>query len=174
MAVRPILRIGVTLIAVAAAVACGGSPASPRAGALRIVADPIVTIEDGQSMALRVEDAGRVQDPSQYQWATSDATIVGVSSDGVVRSAGGYGEAIVTAASPVGSTASVRIWVQYPESRPSTYRITFVFADDIHPEWREAYAWAGERWAQVIRTDLPPVDLTGQTACRFPPGIAPI
>ena len=162
------------LAAVAAAIACGGTPVSPRAGALRIVADAILTIEDGQSVPLQVEESGRSQPPTQYQWTTSDPSIVTVSTGGVVRAAGGYGEAIVTAGASAGATASVRIWVQYPESRPSTYRITFVFADDVHPAWREAYAWAGERWAQVIRTALPAFDLTNHSPCRFPPGIPPI
>lgn len=174
MALRCRLRVVAAILAAVAGAACGAAPAAPRAGGLTIAGGPMLTLEDGASIALRVEDGGQAGDPAQYRWATSDEAVVAVSSAGVVRGAGGYGQAVVTATAPDGSTASIRIWVQYPESRPSTYRMTFVFADDVHPAWREAYAWAAERWARVIRADLPPVDLTGQTVCRFPSGIPSI
>jgi hypothetical protein len=169
------LRVVLAIVVAAAVSACGAAPASPQqtASALRIAGEAILTLEDGQSTTLRVEEGGRSQNPAQYRWMTSNPAIVTVSGDGVARAAGGYGEAIVTADSSAGS-ASVRIWVQYPESRPSTYRITLSFADDVHPAWRDAYAWAAERWARVIRTELPAYDLTGQSVCRFPPGIPAI
>lgn len=162
------------VVAAALVAACGGGPSSPRAAAFRIVADGPVTVEDGQPVALQVEENGRTQSSAQYGWTTSNPSVATVSPDGVVQAAGGYGEVIVTASTQAGASATARIWVQYPESRPSTYRITFVFADDVHPAWREAYAWAAERWARVIRSALPAYDLTGHSLCKFPAGIPPI
>lgn len=171
------LRITVVLCAAAAAaIACGGGPASPSGGAtaLRITGDSILTLEDGQSVELRIEESGRSQDPAQYQWSTTDPSVATVSGTGVVRAAHGYGQAIITARAATGATADVRVWVQYPESRPTSFRVTFVFAPDVHPLWREAYAYAGERWARVIRTELPAFDLTNHSPCKFPAGIPPI
>ena len=156
-------------------VACGSSPIAPNSaasGPLRIVADPIVTLTVGESMLLRLELAGRIPSGSSATWSTTDASVATVAADGTI-SGHAYGEALVTAGLD-GATATVRIWVQLPESQPSTYRITFVFADDVHPAWREAYEWAAQRWSRVIRTSLPAYDLTGNSFCKFPSGIPPI
>ena len=154
---------------------CGSSPTGPdgaASGPLRIVADPIVTLTVGESTALGLELDGRIQPGSSATWSTNDASVATAGADGTINGRA-YGEALITARLNA-ATATVRIWVQLPESQPSTYRITFVFADDVHPAWREAYEWAAERWSQVIRTAMPAYDLTGNTFCKFPAGIPPI
>ena len=154
---------------------CGSSPTGPdgaASGPLRIVADPIVTLTVGESTALGLELDGRIQPGSSATWSTNDASVATAGADGTIT-ARAYGEALITARLNA-ATATVRIWVQLPESQPSTYRITFVFADDVHPAWREAYEWAAERWSRVIRTAMPAYDLTGNSFCKFPAGIPPI
>ena len=168
---RSLLVAAVALLAAA----CGSSPTGPNgaaSGPLRIVADSIVTLTVGESMTLRLELDGGIQPGSSATWSTNDASIATVGADGTI-SGRAYGEALVTSRLNA-ATATVRIWVQLPESQPSTYRITFVFAGDVHPAWREAYEWAAERWSQVIRTALPAYDLTGHSFCKFPAGIPPI
>jgi hypothetical protein len=144
---RSLLAAAVALLTVA----CGSSPTGPdgvASGPLRIVADPIVTLTIGESMALRLELDGRIQPGSSATWSTTDASVATAGADGTI-SGRAYGEALITARLNA-DTATVRIWVQLPESQPSTYRITFVFADDVHPAWRGAYEWAAERSITTI------------------------
>ena len=106
---------------------------------------------------------------SSATWSTNDASIAAVGADGTIS---GRAERGAYYCRLNADTATVRIWVQLPESQHSAYRITFVFAGDVHPAtW--AYEWAAERWSQIIRTALP-ADLTGNTFCKFPAGIPPI
>jgi hypothetical protein len=152
------------LAAGAAVVACGGSPAGPMGttnGSLRIVADPIITLTRGESLTLRAEIDGQ---QATVTWATSDASVVAITGGGVITGFA-YGTANVIAQATSGQSVTVPVWVQFPESEPSTYRITLIFEDGVHETWREAYQWAAERWQRVIRTELPAFALSGQTDC---------
>jgi hypothetical protein len=154
-------------IASALSVACGGSPTGPSATsgtALHIVADPVVTLTQGEATTLRAERNG--QPASGLTWTTSDTSIATVSADGVVTPGDGFGEVIITARATDGATATARGWVQLPAHVPSTYRITLIFGEGVHPAWQAAYQWAAERWQQVIRRALPPFSLNNQT-CVF-------
>lgn len=152
------------ILVAAAAVACGGSPAAPDtqhlpAAALRIVADPVVTLTSGEGTTLQVEEtdaAGRTitQGPSAYTWTSSDPALVSAGAGGSITAGAGYGQAIVTVQSAAGLSANARIWVQPPPDRPSTYRITLLFAPDVAPEWRKELETAARRWEQVIRVAL--------------------
>jgi hypothetical protein len=172
-----IMRLNLLMLALAATastVACGGSPAGPMAttnGSLRIVADPIVTLTRGESLTLRAEIDGQ---PATVTWATSDASVAAINAAGVVTSGSAYGDATITARAASGQTATVPVWVQLPESEPSTYRITLIFEDGVNDAWREAYRWAAERWQRVIRTELPAFTLTGQGDCAAEGRVTPM
>ena len=173
-----LLRAGVLSVAIVVLTqACGGSPTGPGAtasGRFRIVADPVVTLTQGESVTLRAELSGRPASAETLSWASSNTDVASVTAGGLVTSGRDYGEATISAHTADGQSAAVLLWVQPPEHAPSTYRITLVFADDVHETWREAYRWAAERWQRVIRTELPPFTLNGQSDCGLEGRIPPV
>ena len=145
--------------------ACGaGNPTSPTVSqptpALRIIADPVVALTQGDSVALRIQEAGAEQPAANYTWTSSDATLV-TATGGILQASSGFGGATVTAVSPTGLTTSVLVWVQPPETRTSTYRITLVYADDVPEAWRLELDAAATRWQRVIRSELPAMPIVG-------------
>jgi hypothetical protein len=165
----PIALLSVAIASLAIA-RCGGAPAAPTETsaanqALRIVADPVVTMTQGESRTLTLEErdaAGRFipQAADRYTWTSSDPGVVSAGAGGVLTAGTGLGEAIVTARSAGGLTSTARVWVQQSASVPSTFKITLVYADDVSQDWRDHLEAAAARWQEVIRAELPAAPLT--------------
>lgn len=157
-----------TLFAMAGACTPGGSnPAAPQpAEGVRIVADAVVDLTQGESRALAVQPAG------SYVWTSSTPDVADVDGGGVVHAGPGLGQSVITAAAADGQTASVRVWVQLPPDVPSTFRITMYYADDVPASWRASFDYAVQRWQRVIRAPLPAVDMATLTTfyCPFATG----
>jgi hypothetical protein len=155
---------GLYLAAGLAAAGCGESPTAPQdTPALRIVADPVVTLTVEAPVPLRIEERGSdgrlgEQPAANYTWTSSDPGLVTVAG-GVLRASAGYGQATVTARSVSGAEAQTLVWVQLPESVPSTFVITLDYADDVPAWWRQELAVAAARWQRVIRAPLPAVPM---------------
>jgi hypothetical protein len=160
---------------------CGRSPAAPSqptedTPSLRIVADPVVTMTQGSALTLTLEErdaAGRIvtQAPGSYTWTSSEPGLVSAGAGGVLTAGPGFGQAIVTARSVGGTTATARVWVQQPRGTPSAYRITLIYADNVPDEWRALLDEAAARWEEVIRGDLPDAMLNNQPhPCHTAPG----
>ena len=56
-------------------------------------------------------------------------------------------------------TDRVAVWIQHPEQRPSSFKITLHFASDVPDFWRSLLESAARRWEEVIRSELPPIAL---------------
>ena len=95
-----------------------------------------------------------------YTWTSSDSSIV-TAEPGVLTPGSGLGQAIVTARSASGQTAAARVWVQRPESVPSTYRISLHFGADVPAAWRPLFEDAARQWERVIRAELPAATIDG-------------
>lgn len=171
---RTVLRAPASLtvsIAVFASIAaaCGGNPAAPesaeaRGARLAIVAEPVVTLNRGETRTLSVEErdgAGRpvAGPPESYTWASSAPAVVEAAPGGVLRAGSGHGYALVTVRTATGLSASTHVWVQPPPGAPSAFRITLVFAPDVPANFRDALASAAGIWESLIRDELPPADL---------------
>jgi hypothetical protein len=164
MRVWPFVALA-AIVAVVTVAGCGGSPAAPDPAAqpaaqLRIAADPVVSLTQGDGTTLAVEErdaSGRIvtQPAGSYTWTSSDPGIVSAGAGGVLKAGPGLGQAIVTAQSASGLTAAARVWVQQPRGAPSAYRITLIYADNVPGPWRAELETAAARWEEVIRGDLP-------------------
>ena len=168
-------------IASLALAGCGRTPAAPAQPAedtplLRIVADPVVTMTQGATLTLTLEErdaGGRIvtQAPDSYTWTSSEPGLVAVGAEGMLTAGPGFGQAVVTVRSVSGTTASARVWVQQPRGAPSAYRITLIYADNVPDDWRELLDAAAARWEEVIRAELPEAILNNQPhACNTAPG----
>lgn len=136
--------------------ACGSNPAAPEQNAaFRIAGDSVIDMSPGESRVLAVQGNTPA---SSVTWTTSDPAIATVEA-GVLRAGHQPGAVVITATSPTGATALVHAVVQLPQSVPSTYRITLVYGDGIHDKWKPAFQWAANRWQEVIRAELTPVDM---------------
>lgn len=141
--------------AISLTLACGSNPAAPTAGAgLRIAADAVIDLLPGESRALAVEP----RDASGLTWTTSDPAIATVEA-GLLRAGQQPGAVTITVMSASGATAVAHAVVQLPQHVPSTYRITLVYSDEIPDSWKPAFQWAANRWQDVIRASLAPVDM---------------
>jgi hypothetical protein len=177
---RAVLAV-IVVATVTAGITCGG-PTGPSittsvtTSALRILADPVVTLTTDERRSVSVEevDAGGHsirRDPDSYAWTSSDPDVVRVESAGVLHAGQTYGAAVVTVRSPAGPTASAHVWVQLPPSAASGYRITLQFAADVAQGWRDALTAAASLWEQRVRGDLPPVAVAGlPQVCGTPAG----
>ena len=185
MRVRP--DFVVLTLTLAAATACGGtsptSPAPPSSSppaALRIVGDEVIDLTPGESRALTVQElsgfAYVTRPAANYAWTSSDAAVASVSASGVVTPGTGLGQAVITATAPDGQTAVARLWIQLPESVPSTFRITLLFSENFPADWKPHFEWAAARWEQVIRAPLPAAPLVNppSNVCGNTPGAPPI
>jgi hypothetical protein len=168
-------------------IGCGGSPgaatsnpiapsATTSASALRILADPVVTLTTDEQRSLAVQEvdaSGPVtRDAASYSWTSSDPDVVRVESAGTLHAGTAYGSAIVSVRSPAGPTATVRIWVQLPSNAASGYRVTLQFAADVPQGWRDALTIAAATWQARIRGDLPGVAVSAvpKGVCGIPVG----
>jgi hypothetical protein len=130
----------------------------------RILAEDVVTMNKGNSITLRVEfkdSIGSVvsRPPEAYSWMSRNPEVVSVAIGGVLTAGPGLGRARVTVRASGGERDSVLIWVQPSKVEPSGFRITFIYAEDVPQEWRNALESAAARWEQVIRGELPEVQL---------------
>jgi hypothetical protein len=174
---RPLIAFGACL----ALAGCGRTPAAPAQPAedtplLRIVADPVVTMTQGATLTLTLEErdaTGRIvtQASDSYTWTSSEPGLVAAGAGGVLTAGPGFGQAIVTARSVSGTAATARVWVQQPRGAPSAYRITLIYADNVPHEWRALLDVAAARWEEVIRGDLPEAVLGNRPdSCPTAPG----
>ena len=131
---------------------------------LRILAEQVVTMDKGSSITLAVEfrdSNGHVKyrSPEAISWLSTNPEVVSVAAGGVLTAGPGLGGAWITARDPSGAQDSALVWVQLPSDVPSKFRITFLYAEDVPPEWKAALESAADRWQQVIRDELPEVHL---------------
>ena len=176
----------VLTLALAVSTACGTSPTSPGApatgppAALRIVGDGVIDFTQGESRPLTIEEfsgAAYVARPAtNYAWTSSDTAVASVSASGVVTTGTGLGQALITATAADGQTAVARLWIQLPESVPSTFRITLLFSENFPEDWKPHFEWASARWEQVIRAPLPAAALVNppSNVCGNTAGAPPI
>lgn len=144
--------------------ACAGSATGPAAGgvaAIRIASLPVVTLEPGTEQGLELQaldPSGRVTSLPAVSWSSDTPGHASVSEDGVVRGVA-PGHAWIHVSGPGDAEDSVAVWVQKPESAPSTFHITLIYSDDVPDFWRERLEEAATRWEQVIRDTLPAVNI---------------
>lgn len=173
-----------TAVAAASVTCGGGNPVGPAAtdtagAGLRIVSDPVITLEAGATLALAIEErdaAGRplATSAASYAWSSSRPELLSAD-DGVLRSGEGFGQAIVTATSANGLSTSVRVWVQPRPGAAPPFRLTLEFADGVPAFWRAEFTAAALQWEQLIHAALPAVSLDNPThACGTPPGQPPL
>jgi hypothetical protein len=167
---------------------CGGAPTEPEPlpeisapVPFRIIADPVIDMISRETRALQVEDgddagAAIARPLTAHTWTTSDPDVVSVESNGTLHARADFGGAVITARSPEGRTASVRVWVQLPEQVPSTFKITLIFENGFPDGWRLVLESAAEQWQRVIRAPLPAVTLNDPVlpACGSFPGQPPL
>ena len=168
-------RIGGFLMASVVLASCEVNPVGPgaaenRPSGLRFIADPVVTMTQGETLTMRLEALGpggrfTEQPAANYSWSSSNTSVIEVSA-GVLRATNsGYGQAAITARSSDGQTAETLAWVQLPAHLPSTYRITLQFGENVPALWRDGFVTAAKRWQRVIRTSLPPAAIYDTGAC---------
>lgn len=108
-------RIGGVLMASVVLASCGANPVGPEAAVdnrpLRFIADPVVTMTQGETLTMRLEARGSggrytEQPAANYSWSSSNPSVVEASAGGVLRATdSGYGQATITARSSDGQTA---------------------------------------------------------------------
>jgi hypothetical protein len=148
---------------------CGGEAIGPDddpfsdLASISITPSHALTLSPGQEAALAV--TGRklngkpFQGELQISWSVEQGRQATIGSDGILRAPSELGLSWVFAT--VGNLRdSVALWVQKPESEPSTFQITLFMDEEVPPVWRLALQEAAERWKQVIRDTLPTVDIT--------------
>jgi Bacterial Ig-like domain (group 2) len=150
---------------------CDERPGSTEPGALSrvaIIEPPVVTLDPGASMTLSVvgyDAAGARISADPVTWRSSSSALVTVAADGTVTT-GEWGEAWIYAESQ-GLADSVAVWVQPPESVPSSFHITLLPVDSVPDWWLAALEVAARRWEQVIRGPLPAAGVEGSdNACQ--------
>lgn len=165
---RKSVRIAALLAAAVVLPGCDGFTApSDEPGvpaAVRIDEGPVVTVDRGDAKALpavALDVEGRETRPpaSGLDWSTGDRDVARVDGDGRVTGGPGLGDAWVFATAAGLEADSVLVWVQPKQSEPSPFTITLLFADDVPGGWREAMRSAGDRWEEVVRGELPAVEL---------------
>jgi hypothetical protein len=141
----------------------------------------VIDMISRETRALQVEDrddagAAIARPLTAHTWTTSDPDVVSVESNGTLHARADFGGAVITARSPEGRTASVRVWVQLPEQVPSTFKITLIFENGFPDGWRLVLESAAEQWQRVIRAPLPAVTLNDPVlpACGSFPGQPPL
>lgn len=130
--------------------------------AVRIDGGPVLTLTlgDVQQLAasLMMSDGTSRPVTAPAIWRTSTPEQLSVTADGVVSTTAtpGAGWLHVETA---GFRDSAAVWVQPPESEPSSFRIRLVYLDSHVPAaWVAALERGARRWEQVVRRALPPVD----------------
>ena len=157
---RSIVPWGALLVA-----ACGDGALeteAPMIAGISIETSFVVTLSPGEARQLAVvarrSDGNPVDVGVAPTWRSADPNRATVAADGTVRAEGPLGQ-VWLFADALGFTDSVSVWVQKPESEPSTFEITLVFAEHVPDRWRVALTRAARRWEQVIRAPLPAVDI---------------
>ena len=146
---------------------------------LHIAGNDVVTLLPGEAEALSVSvvnGAGDVISPAEGTpvWTTSDSSVAQVSRAGVVRAGDSLGAARIAVRDSAGLSDSVTVWVQPPETQPSLFHITLLYADGVPRRWRDALASAAARWEEIVRGELPEVTLNSPGGdCPTPPGEPP-
>ena len=145
-----------------------GSPTNSMAAAIRIDATPVVTLSPGETRPLPVtlvdSSGARLDLDAELRWTSAVDGRVAVDADGVLyaRDRPGHSWVFVEAS---GLRDSVGVWVQPPESDPSSFGITLHVESGIPAWWLPALEAAAERWERAIRAELPEVavaSLAGQ------------
>ena len=183
-------RVALCAAALSVAAACGGGnpagpdPAStpgPAGASLRVVGDPVIDMTRGDTRALQIEERDSAGEPvaratRDYTFNSSSPGTVSVAPDGTLRAIATYGGAAITVRSPAGLMTTSHVWVQPPPDAPSTYRISFIFSENVPAGWRADFEWAARQYEHVIRAALPPVALANPAllACDAHPGQPPI
>jgi hypothetical protein len=152
--------------------ACGTSPTAPdpradlttQVSGVRVVGGPVIDMTPGESRPLEIEEtspsAATVRHPSSsYTWSSSDTNVAAIDATGTMRAGPALGSARITARSSAGVETAALVWVQPPETIPSSFRITLVYGDGIPEEWRPRFRSAADRWERVVRASLPAIDL---------------
>lgn len=145
-----------------------GIPSTPAAAAVRIDAPPVVTLSRGESRwlpATLVDSAGApLYLDVELHWTSTVDARVAVDGDGVLHAGDRSGHSWVFVEAS-GWRDSVGVWVQSPESEPSSFEITLHVEPEIPAWWLPALETAAERWRRAIRAELPEVavaSLAGQ------------
>ncbi len=166
------------LTAIEAVDAAGNITVAPQAAALTILAPliarieiaavDVITLDEGDSAALSVDgyDARGVATRAlPAEWTSAHADLARVNAAGRVHAVM-PGGTWIRAQHQSGLADSVFVWVQPSAATPSSYRITLVFAHDVPARMRAELQRAADRWARVIRRELP------EAALNYPEGSA--
>ncbi len=139
----------------------GPSPAgNPAATAIRIDTTPVLTLLPGDTHQLPVtlvdSSGARLDLDVEPRWSSEVEARVRVDADGVVHASDRPGHSWVFVEAG-GLRDSVGVWVQPPESAPSSFEITLYFEPGIPAWWPPALEAAAERWERGIRAELPAI-----------------
>lgn len=137
-----------------------GPPASPAAAVLRIDAPTVVTLSPSDVLPLPVtlvdSSGARLDVDVDLRWSAEIGERVEVDGDGVLRAGQQPGHSWVFVETE-GLRDSVGVWIQPPDSAPSTFEITLHFDQGIPSWWLPAVEAAARRWERAIRAELPEV-----------------
>jgi len=134
----------------------------PVLSAISITDSAVITLAPGATRQLDVIGLDQDENPMNadlhVNWSTEIPTRATIDSQGVVKAEGELGHTWVYARVN-GFLDKVALWVQKPESEPSTFEITLFWGDSIPVWWQSEIEAAAEQWEQVIRDTLPAVDV---------------
>jgi hypothetical protein len=148
-----------------------GPPKDPGSGsssggpeAIVIDGPSVVTLSPADTLRLHatpVDSSGApvvlVVEPS---WSSEIGERVEVDEHGLLRAGSRPGHSwVFVEADEVRD--SVGVWIQPPESTPSTFGITLYYGQGIPAWWTPALEAAAERWERTIRAALPAVTVAG-------------
>jgi len=152
---------------------CGKDPAitgqseikedeNPVLAAISINGPAVVTLSQDETYQLKVDgfdaDGNPIDTKTSANWSVEIPSRVTVNPEGLLTTNGELGHTWTYAA--IGDLRdSVAVWIQRPQSKPSAFKITLFFTDDVPGAWRSALEAAANRWQQVIRDTLPAVDV---------------
>lgn len=168
------------MVAVLLLIGCEGGGAGPDPdplsdlASIAITSSHVVTLTPGEEIVLEVfgrrHDGKPFQGNLPVQWRVEDGSRATIGPDGALRASSALGHSWVFG-TVEDLQDSVALWVQKPESEPSSFQITLLFAEEVPDWWRVALEEAARRWEGVIRDKLPPVDVgTLQDYCGTVPG----
>lgn len=137
-----------------------GPDSNPVAAVIRIDATPVVTLSPGETHRLPVTVIGssgaRLDLDGDLLWTSEVDERVGVDASGLLHAGERPGHSWVFVEAG-GVRDSVGVWVQPPESAPSSFEISLHFEPRIPAWWPPALEAAAERWERAIRAMLPAI-----------------
>lgn len=138
----------------------GDASVPPEAAAILIDGPPLVTLSPHETLQLHltvIDTSGAVLDTDvEPSWSSEVRERVEVGDDGLLRAGDRPGHSWVTGEAD-DLRDSVAVWIQPPESDPSTFDVTLHYGPGVPAWWPPALEAAVVRWKRAIRAALPTV-----------------